>query len=78
MSDESRLNQNSLKTYAVNPSTFFDDGLMLSYWDHDTALGATEQLYTARGAQGFGTRKDITSFGVNPANDEDIILLLYE
>ena len=56
---------------------FFDEGMMMSYRDRDTALGYTEQLYSARGAQGFGTFKGITEYGVDPANYEDLVMMLY-
>ena len=49
----------------------------MSYKDRNTALGYTEQLYTARGAQGFGTFKGIIEYGVDPANYEDIVMILH-
>ena len=51
--------------------------MMMSYRDRDTALGYTTQLYTARGAQGFGTFKGINEYGVDPANYEDLVMILY-
>lgn len=78
ISDLSRLNIDSASFYAINPSPFFDQDLMLSYRDRDTALGQSEQLYTARGAQGFGTFDEITRYGVDPANFEDYVLILYD
>ena len=63
---------------AVNPSSLLDDALMLEYYDRDTTLGSIEQLYTARGSQGFGTAKEITQFGVYPSDYTDVALLLYD
>lgn len=42
LSDESRLTMESIKIYAVNPSSIVDDNLMFKYQDKDTGLGATE------------------------------------
>ena len=39
-------------------------------------MGPTEQLYTARGAQGMGTYKDIIDFGVNPEHYDELAALL--
>lgn len=64
--------------WAVNPSSMVDDNLMFEYKDRDTGLGASEQLYTARGSQGFGTYDEITMFGVDPSNYEDVVLIKTE
>ena len=42
LSDLARLTKLNTDILTVNPSTFFDEGLMLSYRDRDTALGQTE------------------------------------
>ena len=68
MSELSRLSSHDAGIYAINPNSLMDDGLMISYHDHDTSLGETEQLYTARGSQGFGTYDEITEYGVDPSN----------
>ena len=52
----------------MNPSTLIDDNLMLDYYDKASGLGVTEQLYTARGSQGMGTSKAISTLGINPEN----------
>ena len=49
----------------------------MSSSDHSTALSPTEQLYTARGSQGFGTYKDIVKHGVDPDNYEDVVMIDY-
>ena len=51
--------------------------MVLKYHDRDTGLGASEQLYTARGAQGFGTFDKISNYGVDPAKESDVVMLLY-
>ena len=51
---------------------------MLNYQDRDTGLGVTEQLYTARGSQGLGTSDDIDTYGVNPSNFRELVMLLYK
>ena len=63
--------------YAINPSTMIDESLMLNYNDRDTGLGVTEQLYTARGSQGLGTFDNIDTYGVNPSNYHELVMLLY-
>ena len=60
----------------MSPSSLLDDTLNLKYKDRDTGLGPTEQLYTARGAQGMGTYKEITDFGVSPENYDELAALL--
>ena len=50
--------------------------MIIKYKDRDTGLGPTEQLYTARGAQGMGTYKEITDFGVSPENYDELAALL--
>ena len=50
--------------------------MMIDYSDRDTALGYTEQLYTPRGSQGFGTYDKITSLGVEPSQMDETVLLL--
>ena len=64
--------------YAINPSSMIDESLMLNYYDRDTGLGVTEQLYTARGSQGLGTFDDIDNYGVNPSNFFELVMLLYK
>ena len=51
---------------------------MLNYYDQESELGITEQLYTARGSQGLGTFDKIDTYGVDPAKYEEQVLLLYE
>ena len=46
--------------------------------DPHTALSLTEQLYTARGSQGFGTQKTMTqpsSFNVDVTDYRDTVLM---
>lgn len=50
---------------------------MLAYQDEESALGVTEQLYTPRGAQGFGTYDKVSKFGVSPSNYEDLVMLFF-
>ena len=50
ISQQSRMLANDAIVVAVNPSSLVDDNLMLNYYDQDTELGMTEQLYTARGS----------------------------
>ena len=50
ISQQSRMLSKKAKVVAVNPSSLVDDNLMLNYYDRDTELGMTEQLYTARGS----------------------------
>ena len=47
---------------------------MLSYRDWDTGLTSIEQLYTARGSQGFGTFKNITAYGVELGETMDTVM----
>ena len=39
----------------IPPAKLLDDSLQISYWDKDSGLSYTEQLYTPRGSQGVGT-----------------------
>ena len=50
ISQQSRMLAKDAVVVAVNPSSLVDDNLMLNYYDRDTELGMTEQLYTARGS----------------------------
>ena len=52
---------------------------MLNYYDKGSGLGVTEQLYTARGSQGFGTYEQINDlYGVNPEeNYNELLMILY-
>ena len=50
LSELSRIDDENAGTFAVNPTSLIDDGLMIAYHDRDTALGVSEQLYTARGS----------------------------
>ena len=77
MSELSRIKDENAGTFAVNPTSLIDDGVMIAYHDRDTALGVSEQLYTARGSQGLGTYDRIRKFGVDPSNYEDLAMLLY-
>mmetsp|Transcript_27504 Transcript_27504/g.36782 ORF Transcript_27504/g.36782 Transcript_27504/m.36782 type:complete len:104 (-) Transcript_27504:602-913(-) len=54
----------------------FDDNIGVEYSNPDTGLSYTEQLYTARGSQGIGTFKKVTSFGVEPENYKDVLAYL--
>ena len=47
--------------YGLQPSTLFDDSFTFVYSPSETGLSATDQLYTARGAQAFGTLDIIIS-----------------
>jgi len=47
----------------------------MEYYDDSTGLGYTEQLYTARGAQGAGVyHKTTDKAGVNPADYTSLLL----
>ena len=70
MTSEARLYYEISINFAVNPSQMLDESFMLSYSDEDTDLGPTSQLYTARGAQGFGTYAGVTDLGVDPSDYE--------
>ena len=45
--------------YAVQPSAQLDDLLKIGWYSTDSELSPTQQLYTARGSQGFGTNKAV-------------------
>ncbi len=62
---------------ATNPSSVFDDSIVPKFMEHDTGLGFTEQLYTARGSQGFGTLYKIKSHLIDPQRYEDTFILAY-
>ena len=48
--------------FGINPSDYFDSSFVVSYRDDkDTGLGVSEELYTARGAQGMGLEDSIVS-----------------
>ena len=60
----------------VTPSAIVDDSLKLSYFDQDTGLSPTEQLYTARGSQSAAVRQTtIDKVGIDPSNYWDSLLL---
>ena len=44
--------------YAFQPSDNLDDGFQVAWQDPMSGLGLTEQLYTARGSQGFGINQN--------------------
>ena len=45
--------------YAVQPSVQLDELLKIGWYSTDSGLSPTQQLYTAKGSQGFGTNKAI-------------------
>ena len=57
--------------YGINPSSLFDDNIHVHYSSPESHLPLTEQLYTARGAQGLGVSKIVTKYGVEPENLDD-------
>lgn len=63
--DLTRFANNTITIFGLNPSSLFDNSIPKAYSDSEIALGLTEQLYTARGSQGFGTYKDISKFGLD-------------
>ena len=77
MLDMARITKVKVDMQAVSPANLLDSSIMLSYSDPGTALGPTEQLYTARGAQGFGTYEKISKLGVLPSNFDEVVQLIY-
>ena len=77
MNSQARIYEEKVYVRAVNPSSMLDNTFMIDYRDRDTALSYTEQLYTARGAQGMGTWKAVKQFGVDPSNYEDLTMIIY-
>ena len=59
MNSQARIYEEKVYVRAVNPSSMLDNTFMIDYRDRDTALSYTEQLYTARGAQGMGAWKAV-------------------
>ena len=57
--------------YGINPSSLFDDNIHVHYSSPESHLPLTEQLYTARGAQGLGLTNLFTQYGVEPENLDD-------
>ena len=45
--------------YAVQPSAQLDELLKIGWYSTDSGLSPTQQLYTAKGSQGFGTNKAV-------------------
>ena len=63
--------------YGINPSSLFDDNIHVHYSSPESHLPLTEQLYTARGAQGLGLTNLATKYGVDPENlDEQLELAI--
>lgn len=50
---------------------------MLNYHNTETSLPIVDQLYTAKGSQGFGTNDDIWQYGVDPENFKELVLLIW-
>ncbi len=67
----------SATVYAASPSSIFDESIAPKFDDSETDLGLTEQLYTARGSQGLGTKSLVYRFGVDPENYKDTVLMPY-
>ena len=60
----------------ISPSAFFDQNTPVSYFDPDTGLGISEQLYTPRGAQGVAYKQDVAdAMYVTPGDDQSLFLL---
>jgi len=76
ISDLARIANDTIEIMGLSPSSLFDHSIPKAYSDSDISLGLTEQLYTARGSQGFGTYKDIRSFGVDPSEYTEVLGLI--
>ena len=64
---------------ALQPSKLFDGDLNLQFFDEDSALSATEQLYTPRGSQGIGAaQNDADIVGINLNKYTDTLLITNE
>ena len=59
VSDMARLSETSTEFKALNPSSLFDNSINPDFKDKESGLSLTEQLYTARGAQGAGMYKKV-------------------
>ena len=58
VSDMSGIETSGNKWYGMSPSKLLDDGLIIGDFNETCGLGWTEQLYTARGAQGGGLARN--------------------
>ena len=60
----------------ISPSEFYDSNTSIVYSDPDTGLGISEQLYTAKGAQGVAySQAQADNVYIEPGNDESLFLL---
>ena len=70
------LKGSNLRVQAVHPSKLLDESLKLEYYNRDTGLSPTEQLYTPRGGQSGGMRSTtVADAAVDPNNYWETLLL---
>ena len=76
--DFGRMGNSTLYLMGINPTSLFDDNIHVEYNSPESDLPLTEQLYTARGAQGLGVSNMVAKYGVEPENlDEQLELSIF-
>ena len=69
------MSETTFKIKGINPSPLFDRAIYPDFYDQETGLGLSEQLYTARGAQGIGTFKSVENKGIDLDDFHQVLLV---